>query len=100
MKHAYDSWKICASRTKRKLVFCSEAQPNMRVANRVLKITYPDGEVVSYEYGMGGMPKRRLCMGIAKRIEFRMPHNLSPFNFHLSVFIFLILLSRCIFKFC
>ena len=83
MKYSYDSWKICASRTKRKLVFCSEAQPNLRVANRVQTITYPDGEVASYEYGMGGMPKRRLGMGIAKRIEFPMPHNFSPFNFHL-----------------
>ena len=35
MKYRYDSWKICASRMKRKLVFCSEAQPNLRVANRV-----------------------------------------------------------------
>ena len=55
MNYSYDSWKICASRMKRKLVFCSEAQPNLRVANRVQSITYPDGEVVSYWYNRGGM---------------------------------------------
>ena len=55
MKYRYDSWKICASRMKRKLVFYSEAQPNLRVANRVQSITYPDGEVVSYKYDRGGM---------------------------------------------
>ena len=55
MKYRYDSWKICASRMNRKLVFCSEAQPNLRVANRVQSITYPDGEVVSYWYDRGGM---------------------------------------------
>ena len=58
MKYRYDSWKICASRMKRKLVFCSEAQPNLRVTNRVQSITYPDGEVVSYKYDRGGMLNR------------------------------------------
>ena len=55
MNFEYDSWKICASRTKRKLVFFSEAQPNLREANRIQKMTYPDGEVVTYDYNRGGM---------------------------------------------
>ncbi len=57
MNFEYDSWKICASRTKRKLVFFSEAQPNLREANRIQNITYPDGEKVSYDYNRGGMLK-------------------------------------------
>ena len=55
MNFEYDSWKICASRTKREPVFSSEAQPNLREANRIQTMTYPDGEVVHYDYNRGGM---------------------------------------------
>ena len=49
MDNEYINWKKCTSRMKRKLVFFSEAQPNLREANfRIQQITYPDGEVVSY----------------------------------------------------
>lgn len=59
MEYQYDSWKICASRMKRKLVFSSEAQPNLREANfRIQNMTYPDGEEVNYEYNKGGMLQR------------------------------------------
>ena len=53
MKYRYDSWKICASQMKRKLVFCSEAQPNLRVANRVQGEITENILVVLNQYAAG-----------------------------------------------